>query len=108
MLKRTSWIVPCALTVVFCLTFGATGANIFAGAAGVSICATALALWHDFRPRGKYDLNRLRELDDKRELANLDPNVGVFEYDDYLCPYCRTRYSMELRSCPKCGRTGNR
>ena len=25
-------------------------------------------------------------------------------YGDYLCPYCRTHYSMEYRNCPKCGR----
>ena len=105
MLSKTSWIVPTAFTLVFALLFAGTGATIFLGASGIALLGTVVALWHDFKPRGKYDLSRLQDIEDREELRNLDPGVGVFEYDDYLCPYCRTLYSMEYRRCPKCGRT---
>jgi hypothetical protein len=105
MLSRTAWIVPTAFTVAFCFLAGATGITLFIGAAAASLLVTVFVLFRDFRPRGKYDLQALKEFEEKQELAELDPSVGVFEFDDYLCPYCRTIYSTELRKCPSCGRT---
>lgn len=104
MLSKTTWIAPTALTIVFALLFGGTGMSLFAALAGIALVVTFAAIWHDFRPRSKYDLSLLQDIHDREELANLDPSVGVLEYDDYLCPYCRTLYSTEYRNCPSCGR----
>jgi hypothetical protein len=105
MLSRSAWIVPTALTLVFSIAAGATGVTLFVGGAAACLVVTLFALWRDFKPRDKYDLQSLKEFEEKQELADLDPNVGVFEFDDYLCPYCRHIYSTEFRKCPKCGRT---
>jgi hypothetical protein len=105
MFSKTFWIVPTSFMIVFLLLFEGTGATIFLGASGIAVLSTLAVLWRDFKPKGRYDLSRLQEIEDREELANLDPDVGVFEFDDYLCPYCRTRYSMEYRNCPKCGRS---
>jgi len=104
MFAKPAWMIPTAFTVLFLICAPAFRLPFLAFPAGVSFVIALFVLYRDFRPRDKYDLRGLVDAQDKADLQNLGSNVGVFEFDDYLCHYCRTRYSMELRKCPKCGR----
>ena len=108
MLSKVTWIVPTALAVVFAMMFVATGLTVFVAPCGLALLCLGWALWRDFKPRSKYDLSLLRDIHEKEELAELDDSVGVIQYDDYLCPYCRTLFSTEHRNCPNCGRARSR
>ncbi len=104
MLSRLAWMVPTAFTMLFLIGAQAFQLQILVLPAGICFVATLYVLYRDFKPRDKYDLKALEDFEDKVELSKLDPNVGVFEFDLYLCPYCKSKYSSELRNCPKCGR----
>lgn len=61
--------------------------------------ATAAAL---LKPRGRYDLQALREVDEearRREAYDSVPNVDV---ETVFCPVCGEAYDPKYSGCPNC------
>lgn len=60
------------------------------------------------RRRDPYDLNALREFDEREELRNLDV-PGVHDGDEIQCLNCMNVYAAKFPVCPHCkSAPGNR
>ena len=74
----------------------------FAFVAGIFTVATISSIVR--KPRDKYDLGLLREIDQKAQFREVE-DMHQSEFDSVICPNCATVFSPLLKVCPGCGRS---
>jgi hypothetical protein len=95
-------LIPAAFTVLFLMLVEATGASVLLWPALASLGATIVAFVLANR-RDKYDLRLLEEVAERDELAHIDPDALIDDFDSVYCPRCQQIYSRDFKICPRCG-----
>jgi hypothetical protein len=105
--NQAPWLPTLAAAVaLLLLAVAASGAPSLSQALLVlAVAAGALTFFQVLRGRrDKYDLGRLREVEEKETVRELLDRDDEEEYDSVHCLHCGTVYSIDFPACPNCGR----
>jgi len=79
-----------------------SAAVLFLSAIALVGCVTAL--WKTFGPRARYDLDALKEIDDRAKLQTLSEESSASDAEQVLCIGCGQVFESEYSVCPHCRR----
>lgn len=59
-------------------------------------------LRHSLESRSKYDLKKLKDVDDRAKLRAIEVPAVAVDADEAVCPHCGQGYDARLPNCPRC------
>lgn len=97
----------CLCVVAVALAFGVGPAGVIGKTAGVfALICFAAFLFESASGRrlfrSRYDLSLLKEVHERKVLAELDPGHVSSEADEIVCPACGQPYPKRILLCPRC------